>query len=147
MYHTRTMACRSVQASSKMISLYRPKIIIKKKVRNIKQQGAGRDKSTKNGNTAECIKVMILTCLFKLALISNIDAKWRLYSPYLSNWKAWSQYLTLTTLWANSAEDKLVIFFPENRIWHFIQTEDNLHEILNLFLGRKYFRMSSYPAC
>ena len=40
-----------------------------------------------------------------------------------------------TTLWAYSADNKLVIFFlffPENRIWHFMQivsTEDNLHEM------------------
>ena len=29
--------------------------------------------------------------------------------------------LTLTKLWANSAVDKLMIFFLENRIWHFMQ--------------------------
>ena len=32
--------------------------------------------------------------------------------------------LTFTTLWANSADDKLMIFFlffPGNRIWHFVQ--------------------------
>ena len=31
--------------------------------------------------------------------------------------------LTFTTLWANSADDKLLIFFlffPENKIWHFM---------------------------
>ena len=45
--------------------------------------------------------------------------------------------LTFTTLWANSADNNLVIlflFFPENRIWHFMQTVsigDNLHEISN----------------
>ena len=34
------------------------------------------------------------------------------------------EILTLTTLWANSADNKLMIFllfFPENRIWHFLQ--------------------------
>ena len=42
--------------------------------------------------------------------------------------------LTFTTLWANS-DDKLMIFFlffPENRIRHFMQTVfigDNLHEM------------------
>ena len=39
-------------------------------------------------------------------------------------WKTEFSELTLTTLWANSADDKLVIvflFFPENRIWHFMQ--------------------------
>ena len=29
--------------------------------------------------------------------------------------------LIVTTLWANSADDKLMIFFPENRICHFMQ--------------------------
>ena len=43
--------------------------------------------------------------------------------------------LTFTTLWANSADNKLTIFFlifPENRIWNFIQIVsigDNLHEM------------------
>ena len=45
--------------------------------------------------------------------------------------------LSLSMLWANSADDKLVIvflFFQENRIWHFMQIvyqEDNLHEMSN----------------
>ena len=44
-------------------------------------------------------------------------------------------YLTFTTLWAFSADDRLMIFFlffPENRIWHFMQIVslgDNLHEM------------------
>ena len=44
--------------------------------------------------------------------------------------------LSSTILWANSA-DKLVtffLFFPENRIWHFMQIVsigDNLHEMPN----------------
>ena len=44
-----------------------------------------------------------------------------------------------TTLWVNSADDQLMVFFwffPENRIWHFMEIvvfiEDNLHEMLNL---------------
>ena len=42
---------------------------------------------------------------------------------------------TFTTPWANSADDKLMIFFlffPENRFWHFMQIvsiRDNLHEM------------------
>ena len=39
--------------------------------------------------------------------------------------------LAFATLWVNSADDKLMIFFscffPESRIWHFMG--DNLHEI------------------
>ena len=44
-------------------------------------------------------------------------------------------HLHLTTLWADSADDKLMIiflFFLENRIWHFMQIVslgDNLHEV------------------
>ena len=51
--------------------------------------------------------------------------------------------LTFTTLWANLADNKLVIFFlffPENRIWHFMQIVsigDNLHEMSKLFSGKK----------
>ena len=40
---------------------------------------------------------------------------------------------TITILWANSADVKLMIlflFFPENSIWHFMK-EDNLHEMPN----------------
>ena len=43
------------------------------------------------------------------------------------------QTLTFTTHWADSADDKLVIFFlffPEKRILHF--SGDNLHEMSNL---------------
>ena len=47
------------------------------------------------------------------------------------------QLLTFTTLWAFSADDKMMLFFlffPENRIWHFMQIVslgDNLHEMSN----------------
>ena len=46
--------------------------------------------------------------------------------------------LTFIILWANSADNRLVIFFLfciENKIWHFIQIVsigDNLHELFNL---------------
>ena len=45
--------------------------------------------------------------------------------------------LTFTTLWAFLADDKMMLFFlffPENRIWHFMQIVslgDNLHEMSN----------------
>ena len=45
--------------------------------------------------------------------------------------------LTFTTLWAFSADDKMMLFFllfPENRVWHFMQIVslgDNLHEMSN----------------
>ena len=51
----------------------------------------------------------------------------------LSNYM--SKYLTFTTLWANSADNKLMTFFllfPENENWHFMQTVsngDNLYEM------------------
>ena len=43
--------------------------------------------------------------------------------------------LTFTTLWANSADNKCMIFFllfPQNRLWHFMQivsNGDNFHEM------------------
>ena len=59
--------------------------------------------------------------------------------------------LTFTTLWANSADDKLMIlfflFYPENGIWHFMQivsTGDNLYEMSNLVFCEKeenYFNL------
>ena len=59
--------------------------------------------------------------------------------------------LTFNTLWANSAEDKLImfffyyyyyyLFFPENSIWHFMQIVSNLLSEKNK--KRKYFKMSS----
>ena len=57
----------------------------------------------------------VFKCLF-------IDVIWKkkihketsiLYRPLQSSSLV---YLTFTTLWANSAEDKLMIFFPQNRI-------------------------------
>ena len=42
--------------------------------------------------------------------------------------------LTLTALFVNSADNKLMIFFlffPENRIWHLKSNGDNLHEMSN----------------
>ena len=75
---------------------------------------------------------------------------------------SWSSFrrsmFTFTTLWANSADDNLVIFFllfPVNWIWHCMQIANiggNLHEMeaicmkcQNCFLGiiLKYFNMSS----
>ena len=70
------------------------------------------------------------------------------------------QYLTFTTLWANSADDKLIIIllFPppppphththtQNRLWHFMQIislGDNLHEMSkSIFWKKKYFKMLS----
>ena len=41
---------------------------------------------------------------------------------------------TFTSLWANSADDKWMLYFLENRIWHFMQivsNGDNLHEMSN----------------
>ena len=60
--------------------------------------------------------------------------------------------LTFTTLMANSADSKFVIFFlffQENRTWHFMQiisNGDNLHEMSNPVFSEKYekyFKMSS----
>ena len=54
-----------------------------------------------------------------------------------------SYHLTFTTLWANSADDKLMViflFFPENKILHFMQIVfkgDNLHEMSNSVFGEK----------
>ena len=60
--------------------------------------------------------------------------------------------LSFTTLWSNSADNKLMIrllFFPENRLWYFMQIVslgDNLHEISKPILWEKkakYFKMSA----
>ena len=51
--------------------------------------------------------------------------------------------LTFTTIWANSADNKLTIlflFFPENGLWHFMQIVslgDNLHESSKPFFQEK----------
>ena len=48
-------------------------------------------------------------------------------------------FLCSTTRWANSADDKLVIFiifFPENRIWHFMQMETFAWNVKFCFLGK-----------
>ena len=57
--------------------------------------------------------------------------------------------LTVTNLWANSADNKLVVFFlfsSETRILRFMQIVtigDNLHEMLNPPFWEKYFKMSA----
>ena len=42
-----------------------------------------------------------------------------------------SEWSTFTTLWADLADDKFMIFCPENRIWYFMQT------VKVYFLGQK----------
>ena len=59
----------------------------------------------------------------------NINTFWMKKLPCQS-------LLTFTTLWVNSKNDKIMIFFlffPENRLWYFmwiVSPGDNLHEIL-----------------
>ena len=61
--------------------------------------------------------------------------------------------LTFIILWANSADDKLMmfffLFFPDKRILHFMQivsNGDNLHEMSNpVFWENK--KNSSYVVC
>ena len=43
--------------------------------------------------------------------------------------------LTFTLLWANSADDKLMTFFPENRLLHFMQMV--ALNVKTLFSGEK----------
>ena len=54
---------------------------------------------------------------------------------------------TLSFIRANSADEKLMIFFPKkNRLWHFmwiVSNGDNLHELSNPVFWEKYFNMSS----
>ena len=70
----------------------------------------------------------------------NICVKKSKYTPFS---KVQSILLTLTMLWANSADDKPMIFFLislENVIWHFMQIvslKDNLHEVSNPFVKEK----------
>ena len=62
-------------------------------------------------------------------------------------------FLTLSMLWANSADDTLMIFFlifPRKQVWHFMQivsNGDNLHGLSNpVFwenIKKKYFKMLS----
>ena len=60
--------------------------------------------------------------------------------------------LTITTLWANSADDKLVIFsllIPESRIWNFMQSSigDNLHEVSDPVFREKHEKIFQYVVC
>ena len=62
-------------------------------------------------------------------------------------------FLTFTTLWANSADYKFIIFFlffPENGIWHFMQIVsiwDNLHEMSNPAFWEKLEKIFQYVVC
>ena len=76
--------------------------------------------------------------------------------PLKSNATFWFkksyQHLNFTTLWATSADDKLIffLFFPENRIWHFMQivsTGDNLHGMSNPVFWGKIKKIFQYIIC
>ena len=41
----------------------------------------------------------------------------------------------LTIFWANSADDKLMIFFPEHKFWQFMQTASNGHNWHEMFVS------------
>ena len=66
---------------------------------------------------------------------------------YLFNvWVNYGKELNSTTLWANTADDKLAIFFlffllsTENKTWYYVQIVfigDNLHEMSNLVAWEK----------
>ena len=68
---------------------------------------------------------------------SELGANWEVSKRQNSLQKRKPGWLTFTTLWAFSADDKMMLFFlffPENRIWHFMQIVslgDNLHEMSN----------------
>ena len=76
-----------------------------------------------------------------MQIVSNRDTLDEMSTPpplYLGVGRGWGIFdpLTFTTFWANSADDKLVlfIFYKENRILHFMQIVffgDNLHEMSN----------------
>ena len=64
--------------------------------------------------------------------------------------------LTLSILMANSADDKFMIyflFFPENRIWYFMQRREFARNVISYFMRkiRKLFQIVVcwifYPAC
>ena len=39
------------------------------------------------------------------------------------------------------------LFFPENKLWHFMQIVDNLHEMSKpFFLGKKYEKLNLFSA-
>ena len=69
---------------------------------------------------------------FKIYFFKKSKTKFKITSGAV-----WIGTLTFTTLWAFSADDKMMLFFlffPENRIWHFMQIVslgDNLHEMSN----------------
>ena len=86
--------------------------------------------------------------LFSVTMVSRIQFHLLIYLLLLRFYNK----LTFTTPWANSADNKLMIFFlffPEDRLYHFMQIfslEDNLHEKSAYFLGKikkKYFKMLS----
>ena len=62
-------------------------------------------------------------------IIPRLQNRCRLYEPNkVSFWNSLESHtlalLTVTTSWVNAADDKLVIvflYFPQSRIWHFIQ--------------------------
>ena len=86
---------------------------------------------------------------------SNVAMTWLGWHAFAGLLSAFS----FTSLWANSADDKLMIFlfffFLENRIRHFMQIGDNLHEanlrqfawnVKTRFLGKQW-KIFQYVVC
>ena len=75
----------------------------------------------------------VLIILFKIKITAYRQPIFWITKLHLS-WNRNKNILTFTTLWANSASNKLMIFFLENGVWHFMQivsNGDNLHEMSN----------------
>ena len=79
---------------------------------------------------------------------SHID--WLSAGPELArigeHQKAITQLLTLTMLREDSAEDKLMrffLFFPDNRIWHFMQIVSCCMKYQSYFLGKNKKNISN----
>ena len=104
-------------------------------------------------DAAEHASYLGLHCL-SMSLLWDAKLKWVkqvFRTPNISNHLTNSDFrninLTFTTLWPNSADDKFIIFPPENKFSHFMQTASYLfspenriwHFMQIVSIGRRQF--------
>ena len=69
-------------------------------------------------------KYSIITCSFKVRVSFAVKVTSISHKLWIIDWKT-NDRVSFTTLWANSADNEMVIFsyffFPENKIWHIMQ--------------------------
>ena len=94
--------------------------------------------------TTQLYHCMQLMFTFLDALLDRNDDDFYVINKFPPKFSCITHTLTFTTLFTNSADDKLLmvfLFFPENKLWHIfmqiISLWDNLHEMSEPISAKK----------